>query len=89
MGGAYTYSLYTRSDDLYLQADDKDQVFTIEGTYSYQLMQGGTKTEQVIVTQPMLLRTFADTATTEAGIEAFSWNLELALDDLDNLPASE
>ena len=127
--------------DLYLQADDKDQVVTIEGTYSYQLMQGGTKTEQVIVTQPMLLRTFADTATTEAGIEAFSsslakavtaWfddqkpnygpndkgernggfdfdlsifsklgtsvhkmpllrlrNLELALDDLDNLPASE
>ncbi|MBL1278302.1 MAG: hypothetical protein COB30_019685 [Ectothiorhodospiraceae bacterium] len=65
--------------DLYLQADDKNQVVTIEGTYSYALMQGGTKTEQIIVTQPMLLRTFADTATTEAGIETFSASLTKAV----------
>jgi len=65
--------------DLYLQAGDKNQVITIEGTYSYQLMQGGTQTEQIVVTQPMLLRTFADTATTKAGIETFSLSLEKAV----------
>jgi len=65
--------------DLYLLAGDKNQVITIEGAYSHQLMQGATKTEQIVVTQPMLLRTFADTATTEAGIETFALSLEKAV----------
>ena len=65
--------------ELYLLADDKDQVITIEGTYSYLLMQGGTITDQIVVSQPMLLRTFADIATTEAGIEAFSLSLSKAV----------
>ena len=66
-------------NDLYLLAGDKDQVVTIEGTYTYQLIQGGTSTKKLAVTQPMLLRTLADTATTTAGIEAFSLSLEKAV----------
>jgi hypothetical protein len=65
--------------DLYLLAGDKNQVITIEGTYAYKLMRKGTKTEQIVVTQPMLLRNFADTDTTETGIAAFSLSLEKAV----------
>lgn len=65
--------------ELYLLAGDKDQAITIEGTYSYQLMQGGTKTDRIIVTQPMLLRTFVDIGTTEAGIDTFSTSLAKAV----------
>ncbi|HEY8097645.1 MAG TPA: hypothetical protein VIE65_16370, partial [Methylobacter sp.] len=65
--------------DLYALAGDKEQVITIEGSYSYRLMQGGSAAEQIVVTQPMLLKTHAPVDTTEAGIASFSGSLANAV----------
>lgn len=58
--------------DLYTSAGGKEQIITIEGSYSYPLMLGGSVGEQIVVTQPMLLKTHAPTDTTVEGITAFS-----------------
>ncbi|MDD5275150.1 MAG: hypothetical protein PHR16_03590 [Methylovulum sp.] len=65
--------------DLYALAGDKGQVITIEGSYSYQLMLGNSASEQIVVTQPMLLKTHAPVDTTEAGIASFSGALANAV----------
>jgi hypothetical protein len=77
--GLLTDTLIRFFKDLYASAGEMQQVITIEGSYRYQLMQGNSTAEQIVVAQPMLLKTHAPVDTTGDGIAAFSASLANAI----------
>jgi len=80
---AYWFTTTKGRKIVYLTPQEGEEMTTrhlsIDNLNIFLLMQGGTITDQIVVSQPMLLRTFADIATTEAGIEAFSLSLSKAV----------
>lgn len=65
--------------DLFALAGGRQQLITIQGAYHYPLAQGAGTGEQIVVTQPVLLKPFAPVGTDSAGIAALSAGLADAL----------
>ncbi|UTY59515.1 hypothetical protein [Massilia sp. erpn] len=65
--------------DLFASAHGAGQMITLEARYSYPLMQGSQAGEQIVVTQPVLLKPYAPVGTGEQGVAAFAAGLAKAL----------